>query len=42
MGRLGELLVPVIPIVIGIISLSLITTHDFTAFLPNWKTAWSL
>ncbi|NLX77658.1 MAG: endospore germination permease [Clostridiaceae bacterium] len=34
MGRLGELLVPVIPIVIGIISLSLITTHDFTAFLP--------
>jgi len=34
MGRLGELLVPIIPIVFCIISLSLITVSDFTAFLP--------
>lgn len=33
-GRLCELLVPVIPLVVLIISLSLITVHDFTAFLP--------
>jgi len=33
-GRLSELLVPVIPLVVLIISLSLITVHDFTAFLP--------
>jgi len=34
MGRLSELLVPVIPLVALIISLALITVHDFTAFLP--------
>jgi len=34
MGRLSELLVPAIPLVVSIISLSLITMHDFTAFLP--------
>lgn len=34
MGRLSELFVPVIPVVVLIISLSLITTRDFTAFLP--------
>jgi len=34
MGRLGELLIPVIPLVALIISLSLIEVHDFTAFLP--------
>jgi len=33
-GRISELLVPVIPLVVLIISLSLITVHDFTAFLP--------
>lgn len=33
-GRLGELLVPVLPVVVLIICLALITTHDFTAFLP--------
>jgi len=33
-GRLSELLVPVIPLAILIINLSLITIHDFTAFLP--------
>lgn len=33
-GRLSELFVPVLPVVVLIISLSLITTHDFTAFLP--------
>ena len=33
-GRLSELLVPVIPLIVVIISLSLITVHDFTAFLP--------
>jgi spore germination protein KB len=33
-GRLSELLVPVLPVVVLIICLSLITTHDFTAFLP--------
>ncbi|MGI6585432.1 MAG: GerAB/ArcD/ProY family transporter [Lutisporaceae bacterium] len=33
-GRLNELLVPLIPLVVLIISLSLITVHDFTAFLP--------
>ena len=34
MGRLSELLVPVIPIAIFIISFSLITVHDFTDILP--------
>ncbi|HHW31544.1 MAG TPA: endospore germination permease [Clostridiaceae bacterium] len=34
MGRLGELLVLIIPLIVIVISLSLITTHDFTAFLP--------
>jgi len=34
MGRLSELLVPVIPIVVLIISLSLITVFDYTAFFP--------
>jgi len=34
LGRLSELLVPLIPITILIISLSLFTVHDFTAFLP--------
>ena len=34
MGRLGELFVPVIPVVAIIVSLSLITTCDLTAFLP--------
>jgi spore germination protein KB len=34
MGRLSELFVPIISIIALIISLSLITTHDFTAFLP--------
>ncbi|MDS1030868.1 endospore germination permease [Bacillota bacterium LX-D] len=34
MGRLSELFVPVLPVVVLIIFLSLITTHDFTAFLP--------
>src|SRR5690606_501243 len=33
-GRLSELLVPVIPLIASIISLSLITVYDFTAFLP--------
>jgi spore germination protein KB len=33
-GRLSELLVPAIPFILLIISLSLITVHDFTAFLP--------
>jgi len=33
-GRLSEILVPVIPLVVLIISLSLIDTHDFTAFFP--------
>ena len=33
-GRLNELLVPLIPLVVLIISLSLITVHDFTASLP--------
>ncbi|MBA1335537.1 MAG: hypothetical protein HPY66_1162 [Firmicutes bacterium] len=34
MGRLSELFMPVVPVVVLIISLSLITTRDFTAFLP--------
>ena len=34
MGRLSELFVPIVPVVVLIISLSLITTCDFTAFLP--------
>jgi len=34
MGRLSELLVPVIPAFVLIISVSLITTNDLTAFLP--------
>lgn len=34
MGRLSELLVPVIFLVVFIISLSLITVRDFTAFFP--------
>ncbi len=34
LGRLGELLVPIIPLVTLIISLSIITVRDFTAFLP--------
>lgn len=34
MGRLSELFVPFIPVTVLIICLSLITTHDFTAFLP--------
>ena len=34
MGRMSELLVPVVPVVAFIISLSLITVSDFTAFLP--------
>ena len=34
MGRLGELLVPAIPFIVFIISLSLLSAHDFTAFLP--------
>lgn len=34
MGRLGELFVPIIPVVVLIVCLSLITTRDFTAFLP--------
>jgi len=34
LGRLSELFVPVIHVISLIISLSLITTHDFTAFLP--------
>jgi len=33
-GRLSELLVPVIPLIASIISLSFITVYDFTAFLP--------
>jgi len=33
-GRLSELLVPLIPLLVFIISLSVITVHDFTAFLP--------
>jgi len=33
-GRLGELLVPVIPLVVFVICLSLITIHDFGAVLP--------
>lgn len=33
-GRLSELLVPVIALIASIISLSLITVYDFTAFLP--------
>ena len=33
----SELLVPVIPLIVVIISLSLITVHDFTAFLPILK-----
>jgi spore germination protein KB len=33
-GRLSELLVPIIPFSVLIVSLSLITIHDFTAFLP--------
>ena len=34
LGRLSELLVPIIPLIVSIINLSLIATHDFTAFLP--------
>lgn len=34
LGRLGELLMPIVPVVIVIIGLSIITVHDFTAFLP--------
>ncbi|MEG6611599.1 endospore germination permease [Pseudoclostridium thermosuccinogenes] len=34
MGRLSELLVPVIPLLFFIIGLSILTVHDFTAFLP--------
>lgn len=34
LGRLSELLVPLVPLVVSIISLSLITVNDFTAFLP--------
>jgi len=34
LGRLSELLVPIIPFAITIITLSLITVNDFTAFLP--------
>jgi len=34
MGRLSELLVPVIPLLALVICLSLINIHDFTAFLP--------
>ncbi|HOK43930.1 MAG TPA: endospore germination permease [Thermoclostridium caenicola] len=34
MGRMGELLVPIIPTFILIVSVSLITVNDFTAFLP--------
>jgi len=33
-ARLSELLVPAIPLIVSIISLSLLTAHDFTAFLP--------
>lgn len=37
MGRVSELFVPVIPVIALIISLSLITVHDFTAFFPVLK-----
>lgn len=33
-GRLSELLVPVLPVVVLIICMAIITTHDFTAFFP--------
>ncbi|MCM8900733.1 endospore germination permease [Caldicoprobacter algeriensis] len=33
-GRVSELLVPVIPVIAVLISISLVTIHDFTAFLP--------
>lgn len=33
-ARLAELLVPIIPIPIILVSFSLLTSHDFTAFLP--------
>jgi len=34
MGRLSEILVPIVPVSSIIIGLSVVTTHDFTAFLP--------
>jgi len=34
LGRLSELLMPVVPLVILITAFSIITVHDFTAFLP--------
>ena len=34
MARVSELFVPIVPVTILVVSLSLITSHDFTAFLP--------
>lgn len=34
LGRVSEVLMIIVPIVITIISISLVTIHDFTAFLP--------
>jgi spore germination protein KB len=34
MGRISEILVPFIPFLSTIIGASIVTTHDFTAFLP--------
>ncbi|MCR4436800.1 MAG: endospore germination permease [Clostridiales bacterium] len=42
MGRTSELFVPFIPVTALIISLSLITTRDFTAFLPMLENGMAL
>jgi len=34
MGRVAEIIVPAVPVIAVIISLGILTTHDFTAFLP--------
>jgi len=34
MGRISEILVPIVPVLSLIIGASIVTTHDFTAFLP--------
>lgn len=41
LARLSELLVPVIPVIVLIISFSLLTSHDFTAFLPVLENGWA-
>lgn len=33
-GRMSEILVPFVPVIVVIISLGILTVHDFTAFLP--------